>query len=160
MEIGNIQTYIEENPSAIIIGQVPLNAVIEKIKRDTHAYDMPTGDIPNLWMHRFNAYHLPSNEKLNLSEEELQIKAIRIPITDATKHYTAKNFVSMNRCEEGKEDYIYLAYEEQTRYLYSNSNKLFLEAVLARGVSEEDIAEKTEEYTSYLFYLQNYLEGK
>lgn len=144
--------------SDIVRGQVPLAAVIEKIKRDTHAYDMPTSEIPNLWMHRFNACNLPSNEKLKLSEEELQIKAIRIPITDATKHYTAKNFVSMNRFEEGAEDYIYLAYEEQTRYLYSNSNKLFLEAALVGGVSEADIAGKTEEYTSYLFYLQCYLD--
>ena len=158
MGTTDVHAYIKENPSVIIHGQVPLAGIINKIKRETDANDILSSDIPNLRMHRFNAYHLPSNETLNLTEEQLQIKAIRIPITDATKHYTAKNFVSMNRYDEAVEDYIYLAYEEQVRYLYSNSNKLFLEAALARGVSEEDIAGKTEEYTCYLFYLQCYLD--
>ena len=148
----------KENPSVIVHGQVPLVGIIDKIKRETNANDILTSDIPNLRMHRFNAYHLPSNETLKLTEEQLQIKAIRIPIIDATKHYTAKNFVSMSRYDEAVEDYIYLAYEEQVRYLYSNSNKLFLEVALARGVSEEDIAGKTEEYTCNLFYLQCYLD--
>lgn len=158
MDKVDVYAYIKENPSTIVRGQVPLAEVIDKIKRDTNACDIPIGDIPSLWMHRFNAFHLPSNEVLHLTEDELQIKAIRIPITDATKHYTIKNFRSMNSRDEVAEDYIYLAYEEQVRYLYSNSNKLFLEAALARGVSEEDIAEETEEYTSYLFYLQCYLD--
>ena len=64
----------------------------------------------------------------------------------------------MKRLDEDCDDFIYLAYEEQVRYFYSNSNKLFLEAVLARGISEDDIINQTEEYTSYLFYLQSYLE--
>ena len=119
---------------------------------------MDANEIPNLRMHRFNAYHLPSNEILNLSEEQLEIKAIRVPTTDTTKHYVAKNFVSMNRYDEACEDYIYLAYEKQVGYLYSNSNELFLEAVLAKGISEDDITNQTEKYTCYLFYLQSYLE--
>ena len=64
----------------------------------------------------------------------------------------------MNCSGDDCEDFIYLAYEEQIRYLYSNSNKLFLEAALAGGISEDDIANQSEEYTCYLFYLQSYLE--
>lgn len=154
----DIIAYIKENPAAIVHGKVPLAEIIDKIKLKTSAMDIPTGNIPHLQMHRFNAYHLPSNESLNLAEKELRIKAIRIPITDTTKHYTEKNFVSMNRYDEESEDYIYLAYEEQVCYLYSNSSKLFLEAALARGVSEEDIVGRTEEYTCYLSYLQRYLD--
>lgn len=75
-----------------------------------------------------------------------------------TKHYTEKDYVSMNRYNETSEDYIYLAYEEQVRYLYSNSNKLFLEAVLARGISEADITNETEAYICYLSYLKSYLQ--
>ena len=153
----NAHDYLEENPTAIVRGLVPITDVVEKIKRETDARDMQVSEIPNLRMHRFNAYHLPSNEILNLTEEQLQIKAIRISITDATKHYTAKDFVSMKHSDEDCEDFIYLAYEEQVRYFYSNSNKLFLEAVIARGISENDIVNQTEEYTCYLFYLQCYL---
>lgn len=75
-----------------------------------------------------------------------------------TKHYTEKDYVSMNCYNETSEDYIYLAYEEQVRYLYSNSNKLFLEAVLARGISEADITNETEAYICYLPYLKSYLQ--
>ena len=53
---------------------------------------------------------------------------------------------------------MYLAYEEQLRYLYSNSNILFLETVLARGIPEEAIENKTEDYICYLDYLKHYLE--
>ena len=154
----NVHDYLEENPTAIVRGLVPITDVVEKIKRETDARDMQVSEIPNLRMHRFNAYHLPSNEILNLTEEQLQIKAIKISITDATKHYTDKDFVSMKRLDEDCDDFIYLAYEEQVCYFYSNSNKLFLEAVLARGISEDDIINQTEEHTSYLFYLQSYLE--
>ena len=154
----NIHDYITEHPAAIVRGQIPIREVVDKIKRETNAKDMQAGEIPNLRMHRFNAYHLPSNEILNLTEEQLQIKAIRVPITDTTKHYTTKNFVPMNCSGDDCEDFIYLAYEEKIRYLYSNSNKLFLEAALAGGISEDDIANQSEEYICYLFYLQSYLE--
>lgn len=154
----NIHDYVVENPTAIVRVPVPIMEVVEKIKRDTNAKDMQVGEIPNLRMHRFNAYYLPSNEILNLTEEQLKIKAIRVPITDTTRHYTDKNFVSMKRSDNNCDDFIYLAYEEQVRYLYSNSNKLFLEAALAKGISEDDIINQTEEYTCYLFYLECYLE--
>ena len=77
----NIHDYVVENPTAIVRVPVPIMEVVEKIKRDTNAKDMQVGEIPNLRMHRFNAYYLPSNEILNLTEEQLKIKAIRVPIT-------------------------------------------------------------------------------
>ena len=67
----DIQSYIKDNPAAIVRGLVPLAEIIEKIKRETNAFDIPNSEIPNLRMHRFNAYHLPVNESLNLSQEQL-----------------------------------------------------------------------------------------
>ena len=150
--------YLEKNPTALVRGNVPIANIIERIKNRTGASYISKNDIPNLRMHRFNAFYLPCNETQHLSEDQLQIKAIKIPITDLTKHYTEKDYVSMNRYNETSEDYIYLAYEEQVRYLYSNSNKLFLEAVLARGISEADITNETEAYICYLSYLKSYLQ--
>lgn len=156
--MADIHDFIKEHPTAIVRGYVPIADIIGKIKSETNASDILTGDIPDFRMHCFNAFNLPSNDALNLTEEQLQIKAIRIPITEATEHYTAKDFVSVNCYDDTIEEYIYLVYEEKVHYLYSNSNKLFLEAVLAHGIPEEDIVNKTEEYTSYLFYLQCYLD--
>ena len=154
----SIFDYLEKNPSVLVRGYIPIVSVIEKIKNQTNARYISESDIPNLQMHRYNALNLPSNELQKLTEDKLKIKAIKIPITDVTKHYTVKDYVSMNRYNSALEDYIYLAYEEQVRYLYSNSNKLFLEAVLACGVSEEDITNQTENSLCYLFYLKSYLD--
>ena len=151
---------VTEHPAAMVRGQIPVAEVVEKIKRETKAEDMQAGEIPDLRMHRLNACHLPGNQILNITEEQLQIKAIRVPVTDTTKHYTEKDFVSMRHSTQDREEFIYLAYEEQVGYFYSNSNKLFLEAVLARGISENAIANQTAEYTCYRFYLQSYLEGR
>ena len=154
----NINDHIRDNPFAIVRGYVPLAGIIDNLKNKYHAVDMPTDDIPNLWMHRFNAVNLPSNETRRLTESQLQIKAIKIPITQETKHYTEKDYRPIYTRDGTEADYMYLAYEEKLRYLYSNSNILFLETVLARGIPEEAIENKTEDYICYLDYLKHYLE--
>lgn len=151
----DIREWVKMHPSSIVIGTVPLSTIVEKYKDEYGAVEISDSEIPNLWMHKFNAVNLPLNETLELSEERLYIKGIRIPITDRSKHLTLKDYVP--RCT-GDGDYIYLAYEDQVGYHYSNSNKLFLEVALARGVDAEQVKQEAEEYVSYLFYLQCYLE--
>ena len=41
---------------------------------------------------------------------------------------------------------MYLAFEEQVGYIYSNSNELFLEVDIARGCNRQDIEGNTERY--------------
>lgn len=115
---------------------------------------MEPGDIPNMWMHEYNAVHLPKNEELQLTVPQLQIKAIKIPINAQTQSYTDRDFVSLSF--DASEDYIYLAYEEQVGYHYSNSNKLFCEAVLMEGIDQRDMDDRTENYMVFLFRLKNY----
>lgn len=52
--------------------------------------------------------------------------------------------------------YIYLAYESQVGYHYSNSNELFLEVALSRGLLLTDFQRKDEEYCTFLKYHQTY----
>lgn len=56
-----------------------------------------------------------------------------------------------------KDDYIYLAYESQVGYHYSNSNELFLEVALSRGLLLTDFQRKDEEYCTFLKYHQTYV---
>lgn len=150
----NIRAWVKKHPSALVIGSIPLSAIVEKYKREYDAVEISDSEIPNLWMHKFNARNLPRNVILQLSEEMLRIKAIRIPISEQSRHLTLKDFVP-----QGTEDepYIYLAYEEQVGYHYSNSGKLFLEVALAQGITEEQVKLETEEYICYLSYLQRYI---
>ena len=134
--------------------RIPLAQVIEKIKAKFNAVQMESGDIPLLWMHKFNAVHLPRNEELGLTEAQLKIQAIRIPISRQTRPYVEKNFVPVH---SGNGSFVYLAYEEQVGYKYSNSNRLFLEAQLMQGIPV-DTSEASEEMMDFRHYLKSYHE--
>lgn len=143
---------------AVIVDQpVPLGEIVERLMKEYDAAQFAPEDIPSMQMHRFNAIHLPGNDELKLAADQLQVKAIKIPINHKTRKYTEKDFVSRVH-EDGDEEYIYLAYEEQVGYHYSNSNMLFLEVALEKGVTQKEIERDTLEYKDYMHYLKAYHE--
>lgn len=135
---------------------VSFSKVIEEIVKKFDAQTMESSEIPNIWMHQFNAVHLPKNEDLQLTSDRLQIHAIKIVVRDSWGPYTKKDFRPL-LCEDGR-TYIYLAYEENTEYCYSNSNRLFLEVKLMQGISQKDIDMRNEEYMTFISYLKSYNE--
>ena len=150
-----IKDFVRTHPDVIVQGSVPYSEIVERLKEQYGAVAIPLAEVPSMRMHRYNALNLPSNETLRVTEEQLQFSAIKIPITDKSSLYTAKDFVPVVGLD-GKE-FIYLVYEEQLRYHYSNSNRLFLEVAVSRGVPEADIENETENYLDYLFYIKCYL---
>lgn len=136
---------------------VPLGQVIEALNKKFHAVPLEGDDIPFLRMHQYNAFHLPKNEQLQLTVPQLKIKAIKIPITEQTFPYTLMNYVPISEDEE--EDFLYLAYEEQVNYHYSNCTRLFLEAHLMEGISQEEINANTETAMDFFHYLKSYDES-
>lgn len=134
---------------------VPLYTVIEQLTEKLHATEIEHGEIPGLKMHLFNAVHLPRNEELQLTQDQLEIKAIKIPITRQTEAYVKRDFVPISS-DTGEENYIYLAYETQVGYCYSNSNRLFLETKLMRGIEQKELEQRTEDGLDFLFYLKTY----
>ena len=150
-----IKDFVRKHPDVIVRGSVPYSEIIERLKEQYDAVEIPLAEVPSMRMHRYNALNLPSNEALRVTEEQLQFSAIKIPITDKSSLYTSKDFVPVVGLD-GKE-FIYLVYEEQLRYHYSNSNRLFLEIAVSRGIPEADIESETENYLDYLFYIKCYL---
>ena len=134
---------------------VPLEDIIERLKRDYQAAELPQERIPQRRMQLDNAYYYGLDEKLDFAEENLCIRAIRIPVTEKTRHYTQKDFIPWGQEENGD---IYVVYEKNLGYFQSNSNKLFLEIAIARGISQADIENKSEKYKEYLWRMQCYLE--
>lgn len=61
--------------------------------------------------------------------------------------------------DDEEADFLYLAYEEQVNYYYSNCNRLFLEARLMEGISQEEIDANTEETMDFVHYLKSYDES-
>jgi len=150
-----IKDFVRKHPDVIVRGSVPYSEIVERLKEQYDAVEIPLAEVPSMRMHRYNAINLPSNEVLRLTEEQLRFCAIKIPITEKSSLYTEKDYVSVVGMD-GKE-YIYLVYEDQLRYHYSNSNRLFLEIAVSRGVPEADIENETENYLDYLFYIKCYL---
>ena len=133
--------------------RVSLTQVIDKIKTQYNATTIEYRDIPHLWMHKYNAVHLPSNERLQLTEEQLNIKAIKIKVDEKMLPYVVKDFTPVSFDEE---NYIYVAYEEQVGYWYSNSNRLYLEVTLMQGISVEAVNADEEEARDFMFCLKTY----
>ena len=144
-----IRDFVRKHPNVIVRGAVPYSEIVERLKEQYDAVEIPLAEIPSMRMHRYNAVNLPSNEALRLTEEQLKFSAIKIPITDKSSLYTTKDYIPVVGID-GKE-FIYLVYEEQLRYHYSNSNRLFLEVAVSRGIPESDIENETEDYLDYLF---------
>lgn len=135
---------------------VPLQTIIEQLTEKFHAIQLDHDKIPSLKMHLFNAVHLPKNEdELHLTEDQLEIKALKIPINSQTEAYVKRNFVPLSSDSED-ENYIYLAYETQVGYRYSNSNRLFLETKLMQGIDQNELEQRTEDGLDFIFYLKSY----
>lgn len=134
---------------------IPLCQVIEALSKKFHAMPLEGSDVPFLWMHQYNAFHLPKNEQLQLTVPQLKIKAIKIPITEQTFPYTRMNYVPVFPDDE-EADFLYLAYEEQVNYYYSNCTRLFLETHLMGGISQEEIDANTEEAMDFVHSLKSY----
>lgn len=152
-----IKDFVRKYPQAIVKGPVPVAQIIEKIKREYGAEELSVNHIPNGDMYAENAYFYGCDEQIDIAREDICIKAIRIPVTEQTRHYTQKDFVPWDQDDHGTQD-IYVVYEEHVGYAQSNSGKLFLEIAIAKGVSQGDIDCKSENYDLYLWRMQIYLD--
>ena len=101
-----IKDFARTHPDVIVRGAVPYSEIAERLKEQYGAVEFPLAEVPSMRMHRYNALNLPSNEALRVTEEQLQFSAIKIPITDKSSLYTAKDFVPVVGLD-GKE-FIYL----------------------------------------------------
>lgn len=118
---------------------VSLEEICKSIEIEYGITKLELKDIPHLQMHCFNALHSYGNEQLAITKEQLNIEGISLPITTKTKCYMEGNYTP-------KKIGIYLVYEDQIGYHYSNSERLQLEVLIARGVTEEDVRKNTERY--------------
>ncbi|NCE65235.1 hypothetical protein D1159_11770 [Pseudoflavonifractor sp. 524-17] len=92
----------------------------------------------------YNAVHAVTNQKLMLEERELQFICYRV---EKAAHNSEYDYI----LESTYGEYIYVIIEKNTGYILSNCNKLYLELVIARGVTKEDIDNNT-------MYMQYYLD--
>lgn len=57
------EVLMDRYPHLIPKDPVPLSEVIQEITQEFGAHEIDTENIPNLWMHRYNAVHSEKNEE-------------------------------------------------------------------------------------------------
>ena len=120
----------------------PFSEICKQLKAEYGAEYLEESRIPSIkMMHQVNVANI-AKEK-GLPEKELQIRGLSIPVTEKTFCYTQGDFTPE------RDGLLYLAYEERTGYQSSNSNQLFLEVLIARGITQEDITGNTEHLQTY-----------
>ncbi len=151
-----VREFVRKYPQAVVLGPVPIGYLVEKLKRLYRAQEISLEQFPpfRVRMQTENAYYYGRDEQRNVQMEDIQMRAVKVPVTDETVHYTQRDFVSW----DGETDAIYVFYDEKTGYFYCNSSMLHLELKLAMGISELDAEHKTENYTEYLGLMQRYIE--
>lgn len=144
----------------IVIGPKTIREIIDKLKKTFHAQDIdPELFLPYLQrMQKENAYYYAQDEQIDIRMEDIEINAIRIPVSDLTRKYTKKDFTvwSLNDAED--KNGIIVVYEENTNYFYCNSGMLHLEVSLAIGIAESDINGKTKKYLEYVGLMRRYMD--
>ena len=156
-----IHDFIRKNSQTVVTGPVPVSQIIEELKRDYRAQDVPVESFApyKIQMQRENAYYYAQDEQLNLQMEDIEIKIVRIPVTSQTRRYTEKDFTSWFVNDAEDRNGIYIVYEKKCNYFYCNSSMLHLELTIARGISAFDISNKTEKYREYAGLMQRYIEN-
>lgn len=145
---------------SIIIGAKPIREIIEKLKKEFHAQDIDPKELPThlQWMQKENAYYYAQDEHIDIRMEDIEIKAIRIPVNNLTRKYTDKDFTVWSLNDISDKNSIIVVYEEATDYFYCNSSMLHLEIKLAQGISQEAVTNQTENYTEYVGLRKRYLD--
>lgn len=148
--------FIQKQSNAPIIGPVPVAHIVEQLKQEYGAEQASWELVsPHLeQMQAQNAYYYAQDEHLKVTPEEIQVKLLRVPVSDKTRHYTQQDFVRWG----SNSDDIFVVYEAQTNYFYCSSSMLHLEIKLAMGLSTSDLEHKTEHYTEYMGLLRRYIE--
>lgn len=99
-------------------------------------------------MLEYNVAHSLLNEKLHLHPRDMCFTYLEFP--------RCSQNVPLYASARAKEE-VYLVVETKSLYLYSNSNRLYLEARLLAGVNYSDLIEKNLLFRDYLLCLSRYV---
>ena len=145
---------------SIVVGPIPIQEIMEKLKDVYQAQEIDTTVFPAymLKMQQNNAYYYAQGRHMDIQLEDINIKAIRIPFSNLTKGYFKKDFTAWSLNGKTDKNGIIVVYDENTNYFYCNSSMLHLEINFVRGISQEAVTYQTEDYTEYLGLQKRYLD--
>lgn len=96
-----------------------------------------------------NAVRSPEGERLKLAAQNARFAAVRVVRDACSRAY----YDVFDRTNTRAYPDIYVLIERATGHIDCNSNELFMELELARGVAQRDLDERTQALRSYLVLL-------
>ncbi len=130
---NQLMTYYEQVKKfkkMIPIGVKSTSELIDFLKSKVDVEEISFDDFPyyNLQMLTNNAVHCIQNMELQIKPEDMLFRIFRV----------IKNEKSDKYCEANSKDFMFVVIEEHTKYICSNSNRLFVEIDLASGISQDE----------------------
>jgi len=130
----------------IPIGPKPISELVELLETQVDLKKIALSDLPGhaLQTAMLNATHCILNKDLQLKYDNMSFIAFQVIKNDKSRQYCS---------DVSQEKFIYVIFEKHTGYISSNSNRLFLELELARGVSQYEFDIEGDQFRSLLAHL-------
>ncbi len=141
----------------IKVGPVPVPELINLLKNMLTVQEIGLDTFSDYYRERLkhNAFYCINNQKLQITPDEMVFRFFEI-----IKDKRAKQYFVNEPNQLFTQDMCYIIFEEKTGYMDSSSNKLFLDMMLKRGVSQEDYDNEGLQFRALLGYLNIAFEQK
>jgi hypothetical protein len=136
----------------IPIGPRSVADLVMLLRKQIELVELSLNDLPvSVSMNiAYNATHCILNDDLRLRPEDMSFIAFKLKRNEKSIGYF------LNQTDG---DDIYIAFEENTGYIWSNCNRLFIEQEFARGVSQYEIETEGNQFRNLVSHLaMNYCE--
>lgn len=143
----NYNEQVQMFKSRIPIGLKSSAELIEYLKQKAEIKEILPSDLPGKIMQTAvdNASHCILNENLQLKADDMSFLVFQV--------IQGKNSSPYYSDISQDEDFIYVIFERSTGYITSNSNQLFLELELARGVTQHEYDTEGSQFRSLISHL-------
>lgn len=130
----------------IPIGPKSINELIDLLAERVDIMEIATSDLADhiMRMAMFNASHCILNDDLHMKPDSMSFLVFKIIQNEKSSQYSSE--ISQN-------EFIYVIFETHIGYIFSNSNRLFLELELLRGVSQHEYDTEGNQFKSLISHL-------
>lgn len=132
--------------SSIPIGPKTISELVDWLRKQVDIREMPLSALPGrtLQTAKYNASHCILNNHLQLNPDDMFFLAFEMIKNQKSSRYFDTIY---------DHNLIYVVLEEHTGYIFSNSNRLFLDLEFIRGVSQHEFDTEGDKFRSLLSHL-------
>ena len=132
--------------SSIPIGPKTISELVDWLRKQVDIKEIPLSLLHGrtLQTAKYNARHCILNNPLQLNPDDMFFLAFEVIINQKSSRYFDTIY---------DHELIYVVLEEHTGYIFSNSNRLFLDLEFIRGVSQHEFDTEGDEFRSLLSHL-------